>query len=199
MMLLVIFLCLIQNLYCLLDACWLYHYLLETSFQSTVFLDAQLVFLCGGCADAANLSASKSRLQNVCSVHASAACARAYKRMNLVDEKDDVGILLHLLHYSLHTLLKLSAVLCSSNHEREVERVDFLVEQLWNDVLRCYLLRQTFNDSAFAHAGLAYEYWIILLSAAQNLNDAFNLLLATYNVVEFAFCCLLRQVYGILV
>ena len=69
-----------------------YHYGLEAALQSLVLLEVFLVLVERSGTDAAQLAARKCRLEDVGSVHCAFATASTYKRVNLVDEKNDATI-----------------------------------------------------------------------------------------------------------
>ena len=58
-------------------------------------------------------------------------------------------------------------------------------------------MRQAFGNSGFTYAGLADNYRIILCSAAQNLDKAFNLLIPADNRINFATAGLQIQITSV--
>ena len=118
--------------------------------------------------------------------------------MNLVDEDDDVGVLLQLFQQGAYALFKLSAILCSCHHSSHVEVHQTLVEEHWRCAVACDELCKTLDDGAFTHARLADENGVVLLTAAQYLDDALNLTLTPHHRVEFplegSLCQVCREV-----
>ena len=58
-------------------------------------------------------------------------------------------------------------------------------------------MRQAFGNSGFTYAGLADNYRVILCSAAQNLDKAFNLLITSDNRINFAAAGLQIQITSV--
>ena len=55
---------------------------------------------------------------------------------------------------------------------------------------------ESFYDGTLAHTGFADENGVVFLSAAEYLDDALNLLLASHNGIEFSVGCSLSKVGG---
>ena len=106
--------------------------------------------------------------------------------MQLVDEEDDVLGATHLVHHRLDALLELAAVLGAGHHAGEVKHHQALVEQEVGDFLRQDALCQAFHDGGLADAGLAQEDGVVLGAAAQDLDEALDLVLAADHRVELA-------------
>ena len=156
---------------------WLDLHLLEAALQGAVFLDGVAVFVerCG--ADTLHVAACQRRLHDVGSIHGARGRAGAYDGVDFVDEYDDILVLLKLLHQLLQALFKLPAILRAGHDARHVERVDALAEEHWRRVVLGNHLCQSLDDGTLADARFANQYGVVLLAAAQNLDDALNLAL----------------------
>ena len=107
--------------------------------------------------------------------------------MEFVDEKNHgVAHALEFHDEALHAFLELPAVLGSRNHRRHVERHDALVHEQVGNLLLHNLLREALDNRGLAHAGFADERRVVLLAAAENLDEAFNFRFAPDNRVELA-------------
>jgi hypothetical protein len=71
---------------------------------------------------------------------------------------------------------------------------DALVREERRNIAIGDALREAFDDSGLAHAGLADQYRIVLGAAAQNLNDALDFVFAPDEWIQRAFRSRLRQV-----
>src|SRR5690606_34191255 len=158
---------------------------LEAAIEGGVLLDVLAVLVEGGRADALQLAAREGRLEDVRGVHGAFGGAGTHDRVQLVDEQDDVLRALDLVHHGLDPLLELAAVLRAGNHEGEVERDDLLVdEDLGNDPVGDFL-SEPFHDGGLSDTGLTDEHGIVLRAAAEDLDDAADLVLPAYNGIEF--------------
>src|SRR3984893_497442 len=98
--------------------------------------------------------------------------------MQLVNEDDGVLRFHQFLHDGLQTLFKLAAILGAGDDQRKIESEDALVREERGNFSVRDALRQPFDDSGLAYAGLADEHWIVLGAAAQNLNHALQFAVA---------------------
>ena len=114
--------------------------------------------------------------------------------MQLVDEEDDVPALADLVHDRLDALFELAAVLGAGDHEGEVERDDPLVENDLGNHAGGNFLGEPFDDGRLPDAGLPDENGVVLRAAAEDLDDAADLLLAADDRVQFVFLCHLGKI-----
>ena len=102
---------------------------LETPLERTIFLNRLAIFARRGCADALNLAARQSWLQDVRGVERAFCRSRAYKRMQFIDEDDGVLRLHQLFHDGLQPLFELSTIFRSGDDQGEIESQNSLVGQ----------------------------------------------------------------------
>ena len=102
---------------------------LETAFQGGVLLDVFAIFVQRRGADALQLAAAQGRLDDVRGVHRAFRRTGADDGVQLVDKQDDVLGAANLVHDRLDSLFELAAIFRSGDHQREIERDDFLVAQ----------------------------------------------------------------------
>jgi hypothetical protein len=114
--------------------------------------------------------------------------------VDFVDEQDDIRGLLELIHHRFHALLELSTVLRSSHKRGHIERDNPLAEQHAAHLLFDNAQRQAFSNGRFSDAGFSHQDGVVLLAAAQNLADAFDLFSPTNNRIEAAFLRHAREV-----
>src|SRR5690606_20805470 len=119
--------------------------------------------------------AAERRLDDVAGVHRALGRAGADDGVHLVDEQDDVLAATDLVHHRLDALLELAAVLGAGDHEGEVEGDDALVAQDLRHVAGGDLLGQALDDGGLANAGRANEHRVVLGAAAEDLDDAGDL------------------------
>ena len=89
-------------------------------------------------------------------IHCAGGRTSADDGVNLVDEDDDVGVLLQLLHKLPQAFLKLSAVLGACHNGGHVERIDALAEEHGRRVVLCNHLCQSLDNGALANARFTY-------------------------------------------
>ncbi len=119
--------------------------------------------------------------------------------MYLVDDKDYISLLAHLLDETLHAALKLASELRSGHERRQVKKIYLLAAQLIRHLIQSYTLGKPLRDGSFADAGLADETGIVLLSAVEDLDNALKLLGAAYHVVELPRSGAVCEVYAVII
>ena len=159
---------------------------LEPALEGGVLLDGLMVFLHRGGAHDLQFAAREGGLEDVRGVHRAFGAAGAHERVDLVEEEDDVADELHLLDELLETFLELSAVLRAGDDARHVERDDAFVAHAFGDVAEGDGLREALHHGGLPHAGLADQHGVVLRAAGEDLDDAYELLLASDDGVELA-------------
>jgi len=162
------------------------HHLLEAAFQRGVVFDVAAVLIERRRANALQLAARQRRLEDVGRVHAAARRASTDQHVHLVDEQDAVG-LLELLDHALEAFLELAAVHRAGHQRANVQLEHALSQQRRGRVARHDALGQPFDDGRLADTRLADERRVVLLAAAQDLDDALDLHLAPDHRIELAF------------
>ncbi len=167
---------------------------LEAALQRAVLFDRLAVFAGRGGADALDLAAGESGLENVGGVERALGRAGPHQRVQLIDEDDGVLVLHQLLHDGLQPLFELAAILRSGDDQREVQRQDALVGKERGHVALRDALGQAFDDGGLAHARLADQHGVVLGPAAQDLHHALEFVVAADQGIERAVQRGLRQV-----
>ena len=180
----------VEYLDCVGDAGRLDHDRLEPAFERGILFDALAVFVERGRADALEFAAGKRGLDDVRGVHGALGSARSDERVEFVDEEDGLFGGAHLVENGLDAFLELAAVFCPGDHQRQVEHDEASAVQELRHVVRGDLPRQSLDDRGLAHARLADEHGIVLRTAAEDLDDAFDLVVTSDDRVELVF---LRQ------
>ena len=157
---------------------------LETPFECTVLFDGLAIFAGRRRTDALYVTAGQRGLQNVCGVERTFGRTGSDQRVQLVDENDILAALFELGHYLFEPFLKLAAIFCAGDDQRQVEREDAFVFKKGRDVLVDDPLGEALDDGGFADARFADQDRIILCPAAEYLDDAFHLGLAADERVE---------------
>ena len=171
---------------------------LEAPFERGIFLDVFAVFVEGGGADGAQLSAGQRRLQHVGGVNRALGGARADQGVQLVDEENDLALrVFDFFQHRFQAVFKFAAILRAGQHGAQIERHDALVLQDFGHVAGNDALRETFDDGGLADAGLADEHGIILGAARKHLHHAADFFIAADDRIELAAPGLLGQVAGI--
>src|SRR6185436_1859236 len=98
--------------------------------------------------------------------------------VQLVDEQNDVLGAADFVHDRLDALFKLPAVFGAGNHQSQVEGDDTFFAQQFGNVSFGNFLGQSFDNGRLANAGFAEQNGVVLGAAAENLDDAFDFVLA---------------------
>ena len=117
--------------------------------------------------------------------------------MDFIDEHNGAGTGLDLLHHRFQPLLEIAAVAGAGQKRSHVELVDGAVQQDFGDFAVDDLAGQALGDGGLADARVADEQRIVLLTAAEDLDGAVDLLLAADQRVDLAFAGFLVEVDAI--
>ena len=172
---------------------------LKAPLERRVLFDILAVLLERRRADDLQLVAPERGLENVRRVDRALGRARADDRVQLVDEENHIPRSLHLVQDALDALFKVAAVLCASEHGRQVHTHNTLVAQVLGHVAVRNALRQPLGHRRLADAGLADEHGVILAAAREDLDGALDLPVAADDRVHLPAGCQLREVAAVLV
>ena len=159
---------------------------LKAAFQGGVFFDVLAVLVQSGGADALEFAAAQGGLDDVRGVHRAFGGTGADYGVQLVNEQNDVLGAPDFIHDGLDALLELSAILGAGDHKGEVEGDHAFVAKEFGHVAGRDLLGKALDDGSLADASLTQENRIILGAAAEDLNDAFDLVFAADDRVHLA-------------
>ena len=172
---------------------------LEAPLEGRVLLDVLAVLVERRRADRVELAAGEHRLEQVRGVHRALGRAGADDRVQLVDEQDDLAVgVLDLLEDGLQALLELAAELRPGDQRAEVERDDALVLERLGHVAADDPLGEALGDGGLADARLADQDRVVLRPAAEDLDDAPDLVVPADDRVELARPGLGREVAAVL-
>ena len=143
--------------------------------ERTIFCKVLLVLAERRRPDNLHLTARKSGLQDVCRIECALGTARTDKRVNFIDEEDDVLRLDDIIHHILQALLKLTAVLRARDECRHRQRHNVLVLKEKGHLSGGNASCQSLGDGRLANPRLTKQEWIVLRPPCQNLNHAINL------------------------
>ena len=184
-----------QDRHRVLDGRFLDEHRLEAPRQGGILLDVLAVFVERGRADAVQLAACQSWLQQVGRVHRAVRLAGAHQRVHFIDEQDDVAVgRRHFGQDGFEPLFELAAIFRAGNQRAHVERHQLLVLERFGHVAIDDPERQPFGDRRLADAGLADQHRIVLGPARQHLDGSADLVVAADHGIELACTCFRRQV-----
>ena len=170
-----------------LDRWLIDHNGLETTLQSSIFLNVLAVLIQGGCANAVQFAPCQHRFQHVRGVHGTFSSACSHEGMQFVNKKDNATFgARYLLEDGFQTFLKLASVLSSCDECTQIEGHYLFVGQRFWHITAHDTLGQPFNNSGFADARLTNQYRIILGAATQYLDDAPDLLITPNDRIKLA-------------
>ena len=184
---LVLVLDVVQDFNRLLGRGGVHHHHLETTGQSTIFLNVLAVLIQRGGADALNFAPGQRRFEHVGGIERARSPAGTHDGVQLVNEENHVGRLFQLVHHGLHALLKLAAVLGAGHQRSQIQRHHALIEQHAANFLLDDAQGEAFGDGRFAHTGLPDENGVVLFAAAQDLGHALNFLFTAHDGVKLVF------------
>ena len=95
---------------------------LEATLERTILFDVLAILVESRGTDTLQLTARKRRLEHVAGVDGAFGRTRSDKRVQLVDEQNDVLILSDLVHDRLQAFLELTAILGARDYRRHVQR-----------------------------------------------------------------------------
>jgi ATP-dependent Clp protease ATP-binding subunit ClpA len=129
---------------------------LKAPLERRIFLDVFSIFVERGRADGAQFAARQGRLQHVGSVHRAFGRARAYERVQLVDEQNDLSVgFRDFLQHRFQAVLEFAAIFRAGNQRGEIQSDDALGTQHFGHVTRDNALREAFHDGGLSDSGLA--------------------------------------------
>src|SRR5438876_2972143 len=172
---------------------------LEAALEGRILLDVLAVLVEGGGADALDLAARESGLEDVGGIDRAFRRARTDQRVQLVDEEHHLATGPDFIEDLLQALFELAAVLGAGDERAHVEREHPLAAQRLGDVAEHDLLGQAFGNRSLADAGLADQRRVVLGPAGQDLDDPLDLGLAADHRDEGVLGRQVRQVAAELV
>ena len=172
---------------------------LESALERGVLLDVLAVLVQRRGADGVELATGQHRLQQVRGIHGALRGAGADHGVQLVDEQDDGAVRVgDLLEHRLEAFLELAAVLRAGDQGAKVQGHHPSLPKPIGHVAAHDALGQALGDGRLADPRLADEDRVVLRSAAQDLDDATDLLVAADHRVEHALACRIGQVTAVL-
>ncbi len=166
-----------ENFKGLVGAGFRYVDFLEATTEGTILLKMLAEFLIGSRSDAAQLACGKGGLEQIGGIHCPTRDGtRTDDGMDLVDEKDGLGLALQGLEHRLQALLEVAAITRAGNERTHIEGVDGRVAQMLGHAAMDDGARQTLDDGGLAHPRFANEEGVVLAPPRQNLQGPFQLL-----------------------
>src|SRR5215469_9433296 len=160
---------------------------LEAPLERWVLLDVFSVLIQRGSTDRAQFTAGQRRLEHIRGIHGAFGSAGAHKRVQLVDEEDDLTFGFgDFLQNGFQAVFELAAIFCSCDQRRQIERNDSLRLQNFGNVSRDDSLGKAFDNGSLTYARLADEDGIVFRAAREDLHDAANFFVAANYGVELA-------------
>ena len=159
-------------------------HLLEAPLESSIPLHVLPVLCERGGADAAQLAAGQHGLEQVGRIHCPVRLPSSHDEMDLVNEQDHIGRLLDLPEDSLDAVLELAPELGSGHESAHVKCNNARASQVVGNIALDNALCQALNDGCLADAGLANQHGVVLGAAAEDADDAPDLLIPAYHLSQ---------------
>src|SRR6202030_1160109 len=106
--------------------------------------------------------------------------------MQLIYEEYHILGATNLIHHSLDSLFELPTIFCPGHHQREIERDDAFIAQQFRHLASRDFLSQPFDDGGLSNPCFTEQYRVVFGTSAQDLNYAFDLVLATDDTIQLA-------------
>ena len=157
---------------------------LEAALQGRVFFNILPVLIEGGGTDDLDFPPGQRGLEDIGGIHAALGITGAHQVVDLINDQNDIAAGLDLGDQALHAAFKLAPELGSGNQCREIQQKYLFVPELVGYLSRHDSLGQALGNGGLAHAGLAYQAGVVLLTAVQNLDDPFRLHIPANDLVQ---------------
>ena len=164
----------LENLPGLLPCGFRHRHLTEPAVQSGVLLDVLAVFLQGSGADDLNLSAAQGGLQQIGGVNGPLSGAGPHNGMEFINKENHVAYPAHFGNQIPNALFKLAPVLGPGDDAGHIQGHKPFTPQNLRHLSQGQPLGQALHNGRLAHAGLANKGRVVLLLAAENLQDRFD-------------------------
>ena len=170
---------------------------LETTRQGTIFFKDVAEFLVGCRTNYPDLTAGKQRFNQVSGIDLPAGSrARTDDGVDFINEQNTVGVLLQLLEQRFEAFFKIAAVFGACQQRADIQRIDSAICHHFRHIALHDTPGKTFSNSGFTDAGFPHQQRVVLATAAQNLNSAFQLFLAADQRIDTAYAGKLVEVGG---
>ena len=143
----------------------------ETALECSILFDEFAVFLHRRRTDHLQFSPTKGGLEQICRIDCSLGTTRADDGVHLIDKQDDIAAAADLEQNIAHTLFKFASVFRARKQIRHIEAVEFFSAQRLRHIAAGKALRQRFDNSSLADAGLSDKRGIIFAAAAEHLHQ----------------------------
>ena len=160
-----------QHLHCFVNRRFIDGYGLETTFESRILFDILAIFVKCGSTNDLHLAARECGLEDVCRIDTSLGITGTNNVVYLVDDKNRIADSGNFSQKSKNTGFKLSAELRSCNKGGHIQQINLFALQFVRNVTCGNANSKCFGNSRFTDTGFTNEAWIVLLSAAKNLNN----------------------------
>src|SRR4029450_10008961 len=158
---------------------------LEPALQRRVLLYMLAVLIERGRTDRPELASGEHGLQHVAGVDRTFCRARAYDRVQFVDERDDLALALgDLPQHRLEPLLELAPVLRARDQCPDVQGDHAFVLQRFGHVPGHDPLSQSLDDGCLPHPGLADQHRVVLRPSREHLDDPAYLVVPAYDGIH---------------
>src|SRR5271165_1796077 len=114
--------------------------------------------------------------------------------VQLIDKENHILGATNLIHHGLDSLFELATIFCPGDHEREIECDDAFIAQQFPHLASRDFLSQPFDDGGLSNPCFTDQHWVVFGAPAEDLNYAFDLVLATDDRVQLALFRQLGQI-----
>ena len=130
------------------------------------------------------LATGKCGLKHITGIDSAFGLAGTDERVQLIDKKDDLALLLsQVLEHAFEALFEFAAVLGTGDEARQVEHEQAFALHAFRHLAVNDALCQSFDDCGLADSGLADEYRVILSTSLQHLGNTPDLVIAPDHIV----------------
>ena len=164
----------LENLPGLLPGGFRHRHLTEPPVQGRVLFNVLAVLLQSGGADDLNLPAAQGWLQQIGGVNGTLSGAGSHNGMEFINKENHVAHPAHFGNQIPDALFKLAPIFGPGDDAGHVQRHEPLAPQNLRHLSQGQTLGQPLHNGRLAHAGFADKGRVVLLLAAEDLQDRFD-------------------------
>ena len=184
----------------ILNARFLHHDGLESSFKRCVLFDVLAVFVQRRCADAVQLAPCQHGLKDIACVHGAFGPAGADDGMYLIDEENYPAFaLFDLVEHRLQPLLELAAVFSARYQCAHVEREQLPSLKVIGYVAAYDSCRQALRNGGFADARFTDKTGVVLGLSGQDSDNIPYLVVPADHGIQLLLSCKLGQILAVFI
>ena len=173
----------------------LYHYRLETTFQSCIFFNIHTVLIQCCSTDTVQLTTSQHRFQHIACIQSAICLTGTNNGMQLINEQNDLSIaVLHIIQYGFQTFLKFTSVFCAGYQCTHIQCKNLLILQSLRYITFYNTLCQPFHHGGLTDTGFTDQYRVVLRFTGQDTYHVTDLTVSSDDRIQLLVSRFLHQI-----